>query len=609
MAARGGAGSDRQASRHRDAMKEIMWRAANNDWFEYPSGSCLHYFRFPTRYQQQARDGVGIFFKDAGPASMKAQPPLKTDEKEVLSKKILKFIKKGYIAPPENKIRSLIKYFAVPKGVLEGVVQDWRIVFHARANKLNDSVWAPSFALPTMNSFLRIVDTNSLMEDRDIGEMFLNFQLDPRAMKFAAIDLGPLKYSKEECGHRWMTWTRNLMGFKPSPYNSVRMYLVTEEIIQGDRHDSDNAFQYNYVMLNLPGTEGYKPSVAWISKRRTDGSLASDFVCFVDDQRISGQGRERVLAAGHAISSRESYIGIQDALRKWRAPGGSRRPGAWAGACVFNEEDVGIVTLTSQEKWDRMKECCRHWHAIVAAEKTALLDYKKLRSDRGFMVYVTQAYPSLKPYLKGFHLSLETWRGGRDTEGWKERGRKSPCGVDVDHDLEAITSIDELKLQELIRATQGPAIDSQGPSSGLTIAVPRFKKDLEALLFLSQSKEPTMRQVRSSDVILTAYYGFGDASSDGFGSTVARSGGLHGRYGLWARDIEDQSSNYRELRNLVDTVKKLRPAISKVQNCGCSQTIPRRRAVFTRVTHCRNYSMSWSSGLEKLSWFIASYSM
>ncbi len=82
-----------------------------------------------------------------------------------------------------------------------------------------------------------------------------------------------------------------------------------------------------------------------------------------------------------------------------------------------------------------MKECCHHWHAIVAAEETVLLDYKKLRSDRGFMVYVTQAYPLLKPYLKGFHLSLETWRGGRDTEGW------------------------------LIRATQGPAIDSQGSRS------------------------------------------------------------------------------------------------------------------------------------------------
>jgi hypothetical protein len=220
----------------------------------------------------------------------------------------------------------------VPKGVLDDVVQDWRIVFHTGANKLNDSIWAPSFSLPTMNLLLRIVDSNSLMEDRDIGEMFLNFQLDPRAMQFAAINLGPLKYSTEECGHRWMSWTQNLMGFKPSPYNSIRMYLITEEIIRGNRHDPDNAFQYNFVMLNLLGLEGYKPSVAWISKRRSDGSLASNFICFVDDQRVSGEGREQVVAAGHTISSRKSYLGIQDVLRKLQAPGGSRRPSAWAGA-------------------------------------------------------------------------------------------------------------------------------------------------------------------------------------------------------------------------------------------------------------------------------------
>jgi hypothetical protein len=49
------------------------------------------------------------------------------------------------------------------------------------------------------------------------------------------------------------------------------------------------------------------------------------------------------------------------------------------------------------------------------------LDYKRLQSDQGFMVCVTQAYPSLKPYLKGFHLLLEMWRGGRDVEGWRIR--------------------------------------------------------------------------------------------------------------------------------------------------------------------------------------------
>ncbi len=34
-----------------------------------------------------------------------------------------------------------------------------------------------------------------LMSDGDMGKMFLNFGLDPRVWKFAAIDLGPLELS------------------------------------------------------------------------------------------------------------------------------------------------------------------------------------------------------------------------------------------------------------------------------------------------------------------------------------------------------------------------------------------------------------------------------
>ena len=41
-----------------------------------------------------------------------------------------------------------------------------------------------------------------------------------------------------------------------------------------------------------------------------------------------------------------------------------------------------------------------------------------------------------------------------------------------------------------------------------------------------------------------------------FGSTVARPNGLYGRFGIWGKDAEDQSSNYRELRNLIETVEE-----------------------------------------------------
>ena len=173
-------------------------------------------------------------------------------------------------------------------------------------------------------------------------------------------------------------------------------------------------------MLNLPGTSGYDPTLAWLTKRRADNSMASDLVCFVDDKRIIGEGQERVEEAGHALSTRESYLGLQDALRKLRSQRGSKRPGAWAGVNVIIEEDGGMLVTTSQEKWDQMKAICSYWLTELNTGRNNL-DFKRLQSDRGFLVYVTQTYPGMKPYLKGFHLSLESWRGGRDQEGWKRK--------------------------------------------------------------------------------------------------------------------------------------------------------------------------------------------
>ena len=108
-------------------------------------------------------------------------------------------------------------------------------------------------------------------------------------------------------------------------------------------------------MLNLPGACGYKPGQAWITKRRTKNSLDSNFVCFVDDQRVTGMGSDRIREAGHAISTREAYLGLQDALQKVRHNDGTTTPGAWAGVNVCVEKNKGVVVMSSQDKWDQMK--------------------------------------------------------------------------------------------------------------------------------------------------------------------------------------------------------------------------------------------------------------
>ncbi len=185
------------------------------------------------------------------------------------------------------------------------------------------------------------------------------------------------------------------------------------------------------------------------------------------------------------------------------------------------------------------------------------LNYKRLLSDWGFMVYVTQAYPGMKPYLKGFHLSLETWQEGRDEEGWKvnHKSRRKEAEEHNAHPNKTPSGMEEVKIGIVTSKVTDHNESINGPTAGFTLAAPRFKVDLEAILFLAQVERPAMRHIQSKQTV-TAYYSFGDASLAGFGSTVERPDGLQGRYGLWGADEEHQSSNFRELRNLVETVEE-----------------------------------------------------
>ena len=127
---------------------------------------------------------------------------MKPEEKAILKKKLLKIIEKRYLSIPDDTLESWIKYVGVTKGILNGVVQDWRMVYHAGANGLNDCVWAPPFGLPKVDSLLRIVDLDTVMQDCDIEEMFLNFELHPSVRKYTGVDVGPLDLSDSECSAR-----------------------------------------------------------------------------------------------------------------------------------------------------------------------------------------------------------------------------------------------------------------------------------------------------------------------------------------------------------------------------------------------------------------------
>ena len=209
-----------------------------------------------------------------------------------------------------------------------------------------------------------------------------------------------------------------------SPYNSIKMALVVEEICKGDQLETGvgvdgnelNPFQLNRIQLNLPGTKWYDPCTTWISKQCDDGRIACDVFTFIDDEHILGPDEELAWQTSHIFASKQSHLGLQDAGMKARPC--SKTYGAWARAIVHILKCLGVCVLTSKEKWLKMRAILEKWEAALAAGNPELL-HKELLADRGFHVYVTWTYLALVPYLKGFHLTIGMWWGGRDVDGWK----------------------------------------------------------------------------------------------------------------------------------------------------------------------------------------------
>jgi len=502
-----------QMGRDREAIAGILWHSFHTSWFEYNAGSRLIHFRFPERYRNMARDGVEVYFERPGPTTRDAQPVVSDPKlREMAKSKILKVVKRRYLKMVGiSSIKSLIKYFAVPKGE-----DDIRLVYDATANRLNECVWAPPFWLPTIDTLVRGVDKISWMTDRDVGDMFLNYQLHESVVPYTGVDLSSLYEGEDEVGPRWAVWDRNLMGFASSPHSSIRMALVVEEVCRGDRHEV---------------------------------GLGSD------KKELNPFQWDRIRA------SKQSYLGMQDAGRKARPC--SQQPGAWAGAIVHVLPDLGVCVLTSVEKWTKLKAILQKWsdrlgHSPLAQVKLA---HKELLSDWGFLVYVTRTYPAMVPYLKGFHLTIEMWRGGRDADGWK-LPPKEDDPEDDQYDEDAA------RVRHRIGLKRGNP-EVHAPKDGFTTPVPRLADDVAALIQLSQFKLPPLRVVRPSHVV-QVFYGFGDASGKQFGATLSENyncrgrlsehkltkEGIRYRVGLWSPEEEEESSNYKELKNLVDTIKE-----------------------------------------------------
>ena len=164
--------------------RDAMRRLANASWWGWDNGSTLFFWRWPKRHRQAVRDGTKLFVKkEKLPHYFKCQLwPGDPSHCAKMVDKIGKVRERGYIQPGE--VNSLTGFFAVPKGG-----EDIRIVYDATACGLNNALWAPNFALPTIDSVLHNASQDSWFSDIDLGEMFLNYFLDKEMREFAGIDV------------------------------------------------------------------------------------------------------------------------------------------------------------------------------------------------------------------------------------------------------------------------------------------------------------------------------------------------------------------------------------------------------------------------------------
>ena len=237
-----------------------------------------------------ARDGHRNYVKSNLPSSKQKQSSTEASSFKKVKKKLKRVLDRRYITLVDD-VRFLTHFFLIPKTwkVVDGkqVPDDIRMVYDATRSGLNQAVWTPWFPMPTIISHLRSVVAGTFMSDCNVGEMFLNFMLEPKLRPFAGVDLTCLfleDISAENAVIRGC-WERMLMGLSPSPYWMTKDLMEVEMMIQGNRRTPGIFFGWKRVVLNLPGTLRYNQSMLCVYKVGVNDNIVLDVYFYVDDGR------------------------------------------------------------------------------------------------------------------------------------------------------------------------------------------------------------------------------------------------------------------------------------------------------------------------------------
>jgi hypothetical protein len=106
-----------------------------------------------------------------------------------------------------------------------------------------------------------------------------------------------------------------------------------------------------------------------------------------------------------------------------------------------------------------------------------------------------------------------------------------------------------------------------GPSlpPGWVKAVPRLLPDFKVTMELTAAEDPPLKRVRTRSKV-NIIYCYGDTSGSGFGWCIYFGDGVRYELGEWCERIQEATSTYRELRNLVNDMVR---AVQEGRLEGC----------------------------------------
>ncbi len=414
---------------------------------------------------------------------------------------------------------------------------DIRMVYNRTSCGLNAHLHAPHHGLLSVKHTLQALREGYYQCNLDVGKQFLNYKLHKSLRELSGVDVREVRSKdpsdaqwKASRGGSWERWEQNWIGMHDSLYCSLQWQARLKLEVYGDQRLRTKPFHWDRVVMNLPGSTGYWADLPWVMKVRWDGQVATKVFIYVDDGRPTRPIEFLTWQAGQAYGAGYTRRGVQDASRKWNSP--SQAPGPLAGR-VTHMDNGQICGMVSQEKWDKMKRLIQEMGEMVAKDHLPLA---RLLQIWRFLMYVVRTYPWINPYIKGLHLTIDSWRLFRGADGFKLRGKEleSPLVWGMEGDMPCQRSDNkpgEGQTQETSLMAQQGSGDKEPPLE--VKPVPRFIQDQAYLTQLTKADTPPRQLYWARHS--AALFVIGNTSRKAKGAMVVTQYGLDYESGVWSQ--------------------------------------------------------------------------